>query len=126
MPLFYVNLPETPHTRRLTADSNKIAERRSGPYVSERSTLGRPRRHTRRWRREQRGALANPEKSGGAKLRDWDADLTARQEALCSPDCNWQNRGNPVTQRLDLPRGKLRNGSPPAGSFASDLAKKGR
>ena len=52
----------------------------------------------------------------------------SRSGTLCSPDCNWQNRGNPVTQRLDLPRRKLRNGSPPAGYFASEAvyAKKGK
>ena len=45
--------------------------------------------------------------------------------ALCSPDCNWQNRGNPATQRLDLPRQK-RDGSPPAGYFASENHSKER
>ena len=42
--------------------------------------------------------MANPEKSGDAKLRDWDDSLTARQVSLCSPDCT-QNRGNPAAQR---------------------------
>ena len=50
-----------------------------------------PQSDGRRRRGERKAALANPEKSGGAKLRDWDDNLTASQVALCSPDCNGKN-----------------------------------
>lgn len=59
-------------------------------------------------------ALANPEKSGGAKLRDYGAETALAKSAMFA-GLQWQTRGNPVTQRLGPTPRKPRNGSPPAG-----------
>ena len=64
-----------------------------------------PQSDGRRRRGERKAALANPEKSGGAKFLGCGVDLTAGQGALCQQDCKRQTVGNRRTQRLDLPHG---------------------
>lgn len=76
---FCANMPKRPERRRTGSEAYPAEEGGPGEYPPSGERPGQ---------RTGRGAPANPEKSGGAKLRDCRAGLTAGQAALCSPDCN--------------------------------------